>query len=293
LLIFEGKFGMSNPFTAITAPTQYVEFDDRKLAYRSFGDGRPIVLCVRFRGTMDSWDPAFLDALVSGGFQVIIFDYSGLGSSTGKRTYDPRALAEDAIGLIEALRLEKTVIVGWSIGGAAAQIVLAAVPARISHLVLLATTPPGPLVKTGEVLFYQLAKREINDFETLVTLLFEPKSTSSRKAAELSVKRMAGRRTDRSPAVPVEWAGQQIGDGPSNPAFSAPEVLDALKSTAVPVLHIGGDHDIVFPVENWYALSSEFQTLCILTLPQAGHGPHLQYPQLCAAHIAAFVQHSA
>ena len=65
----------------------------RPLAYRRIGRGKPIVLCNRFRGTLDSWDPAFIDGLADGGFDVIWFDYSGLGLSTGDRTYDP-ALAD-------------------------------------------------------------------------------------------------------------------------------------------------------------------------------------------------------
>jgi len=39
-----------------------VDAQGRRLAYRSVGEGKPIVLCLRFRGDMDSWDPAFIDA---------------------------------------------------------------------------------------------------------------------------------------------------------------------------------------------------------------------------------------
>ena len=120
---------------------------------------------------MDTWDPLFLDSLVEQGFQVTIFDYSGLGQSTGERTYHPASLAKDAIDLIVALELGKAVIGGWSVGGMAAQIVLAKAPQLVTHAVLIATTPPGQLVKAGEPLFYTMAKRE-NDFEDFVTLFF-------------------------------------------------------------------------------------------------------------------------
>ena len=46
--------------TALTAPNQIVEVDGRDLAYRTFGTGPNLVLCVRLRGTMDMWDPLFL-----------------------------------------------------------------------------------------------------------------------------------------------------------------------------------------------------------------------------------------
>ncbi|WP_232429253.1 alpha/beta fold hydrolase [Burkholderia ubonensis] len=270
------------------AATRFVEVAGRRLAYRTFGSGIPLVLCVRFRGTMDSWDPLFLDSLVEQGFQVTTFDYSGLGQSSGVPTYSPPSLAKDAIDLIAALRLGKVVIGGWSIGGMAAQIVLANAPQLVSHAVLIATTPPGPLVKPADPLFYEMARRE-NDFDDFVSLFFEPTSPASRAAAEASAQRLAQPRPDASPPVPYEWAGKQLGDGPRNPAFPADAVLDALKATSIPILHIGGDHDIIFPVENWYALNGELPTTHLVTFPRAGHGPQLEHPRSSARHIAAFV----
>lgn len=279
---------MENDKPSLGARTQFVDVDGRRLAYRTFGSGTPLVLCVRFRGTMDTWDPLFLDSLVEQGFQVTIFDYSGLGQSTGERTYHPASLAKDAIDLIVELKLGNVVIGGWSVGGMAAQIVVATAPQLVTHAVLIATTPPGPLVKPGEQLFYTMAKRE-NDFDDFVTLFFEPTAPASRAAAEQAAARIAQRTLDPSPAVPIEWAGQQVGDGPRNPVFPVDAVLDALRTTSIPVLHVGGDHDIVFPVENWYALNSQLPTLHVVTLPRTGHGPQLEYPVACAKHIAAFV----
>src|SRR5215510_3111308 len=99
--------------TAMSAPSQFVESRGRRLAYRSIGAGRPIVLCTRFRGNMDLWDPLFLDSLADAGLKVVVFDYSGLGLSTGEPTYNPAALAGDAKDLSEALGFERVVIGGW------------------------------------------------------------------------------------------------------------------------------------------------------------------------------------
>ena len=67
---------------AASAPTRFVNTKRRTLAYRSVGGGPVIILCNRFRGTLDTWDPAFIDALART-FTVITFDYSGIGRSTG------------------------------------------------------------------------------------------------------------------------------------------------------------------------------------------------------------------
>lgn len=280
----------ATPTTAVNAPNQFVEANGRRLAYRAIGAGKPLLLCTRFRGNMDLWDPLFLDSLAAHGFQVITFDYSGLGLSTGTPTYNPIEMARDPRDLIKALDLSDVALGGWSLGGLVAQATLALHPGNITHLVLLGTNPPGPLVKPAEQLFFDTAGKAENDFEDIVTLFFEPTSEMSRRAAQRSVDRIALRREGLSVAVPIDFARNNLGKGPKNPAFPADAVLNALKISAVPILHIGGDHDIIFPVENWYALNRQLKSLHLITFPQAGHGPHHQHPELSADVIASFVR---
>ena len=77
--------------TALSAPNQLIETSGRTLAYRTFGTGPNLILCIRLRGTMDMWDPLFLDRLAEN-FTVTVFDYSGLGLSTGTALYDRRRI---------------------------------------------------------------------------------------------------------------------------------------------------------------------------------------------------------
>ena len=280
----------TNTTSAISAPTKFLHIGNRNLAYRSIGSGTPILLCTRFRGTLDLWDPAFLDALAKHSFRVITFDYTGLGQSTGEPTYNPIEMATDVRDLITGLELESVVVAGWSLGGMAAQAALMLFPQAITNLVLLGTTPPGPLIKPAEQLFYDLAGKDENDFEDIVALFFEPISAASREAAARSQTRILSRTSDISPPVPIDFARARIADGPSYNAFPAAPVLEMLKNTSVPVLHIGGDHDIIFPVENWYALNQELPTLTLVTFPRAGHGPHHQHPQICADIIASAIR---
>jgi pimeloyl-ACP methyl ester carboxylesterase len=276
--------------SAVTAPTRFVETEGRRLAYRTVGKGKPIVLCNRFRGVLDLWDPAFIDSLAAQGFQVVIFDYSGLGQSTGERSYNPAALAKDAKDLIDALGFKEVVIGGWSIGGIAAQIFLAMFGAQVSHMVLLATTPPGKLVKIAEQLFYDEAAKPGIGLENFTTIFFEPTDEGSRAASQRSFERIFARKADRSPDVPADWAIAQIGTTPRDTVVPSNDLLNLLKHTKVPILHIGADHDIIFPVENWYALNAQLPTLSLITYPRSGHGPHHQYPEAAAVHIAGFIK---
>jgi pimeloyl-ACP methyl ester carboxylesterase len=185
------------------------------------------------------------------------------------------------------------VIGGWSLGGLGAQVVVAMYPERLSHAVLIGTSPPGPNVKPAEQLFYDTAAIPENSFEDEVILFFEPRSKASREAARRSVDRIAQRTKDRSVPVPADWAAAHIGDKPRSPLFPADAVLEALKATTLPILHVGGDHDIICPVENWYALNQQLPTVQLLTYPRAGHGPHHEHPEATAQHIATFVRTTA
>jgi pimeloyl-ACP methyl ester carboxylesterase len=282
-----------DPFNnGITAPTQFIDVPGRRLAYRRIGEGKPILLCTRFRGNLDDWDPAFLDALCECGFQVLTFEYSGLGQSTGDRTYDPYALGKDAADLLEAMCLRDVVVCGWSIGGAAAQVVVARHPQRVSHVVLIGTSPPGVLAKRGEQRFHDKVSLPTNTFEDEIDLFFEPSSAGSRAAARRSADRIAARR-DRSVPVDAGWVASVISRTPRPEFFASEEVLEALAQTSLPMLHIGGDHDIVCPVENWYALNRRFPTLQLITYPQAGHAPQHQHPEATAEHIETFVRETS
>lgn len=281
---------------AVDTPTKYVSIHGRDLAYRSFGQGTPLVLCLRFRGVMDSWDPAFLDALAQH-FNVIIFDYSGLGLSGGVASYKRESMANDALELIDALGLDRVVIGGWSLGGVAAQIVTTRHPGRVSHTILIGSVPPGPQPHPAEEIFLPTALKPENSLEDEYILFFEPASERSRTAADASHKRIAERtQEDRSPPIPLDTLIRILQESQDPEAiFPDPDgsYAHAMADTPTPVLAICGDHDVVFPVENWYRLNRKWTSLNIVTLPQSGHGPQHQEPEFCAEVIASFVKNMA
>ena len=67
-------------------------------------------------------------------------------------------------------------------------------------------------------------------------------------------------------------------------------MLALVKSTATPILQTDGDHNVIFPVKNWYALKHQLPTHKLLTFPRDGHGPHHQHPEASAERIATFVR---
>lgn len=280
--------------TALSAPNQLIEVGGRTLAYRTFGTGPNLVLCLRLRGTMDNWDPLFLDRLAEN-FTVTVFDYSGLGYSTGTPSYAKADMARDVNDLVETLQLGKVIIGGWSLGGFAAQVFAATYPEKVSHVLAIATMPPGLMVKPSEPLFFEIATKETYTADDEYILFFEPASAKSRALGDASIARIAARSDVMDFPTPAETmnAAMWASNDPSTPFPDPGGAYSAFyRTTDIPVLALCGDHDLVFPVENWYALNDQWPTLFVVTYPECGHGPQHQYPQMAAEMIASFVQNT-
>lgn len=275
---------------AIMARTQYIESKNRKMAYRSIGEGKPMILCNRFRGNLDSWDPAFLDALAKK-YKVIIFDWTGFGSSTGLPPTTMLEFATDVKDLMEALHLKKVTIVGWSFGGMVTQTVITQFPDLISHAILICTNPPGKNAYPMEEIFYETAWKPYNDLEDEIVLFFEPASQMSREAAKRSHKRMAKRTVDVDVRI-EENLWNNYSKGVKEYIEDPYQAREKLSTTHIPILVITADHEICFPPQNWYALTRYLPTAQIMVFPQAGHGVHHQYPKLTAKYIANFIKHT-
>ena len=126
--------------THVTAPTQYIEVDGDRFAYRRWGkpSGVPIFLVQHFRGGMDHWDPLLTDGLAEGR-EVILFNGRGIASSSGTPRNRIEDMADDIAAVIRALGLEQVDLLGFSIGGYQVQEVALRHPQLVRKLLLLGT----------------------------------------------------------------------------------------------------------------------------------------------------------
>jgi pimeloyl-ACP methyl ester carboxylesterase len=272
---------------AIQSKTQFVEVEGRKLAYRSIGKGSPIIFVNRFRGTLDTWDPLFLDKMAEN-FNVITFDYTGIGSSTGTLPTDVTIVAKDVKDLAEALKLKKIIVLGWSYGGLVAQAATLLFPDLVTHSILVGTNPPGKNEIALEQAFLDVALKPVNTSDDEVILFFEPESQASIAAAKASHDRIA-QRIDVSKIPSTMEVFNLYFKGGAGFREDKSNFREQLKNTKTPILIICGDHDISFAVENWYPFTRKLQNAQLITFFQSGHGPQHQYPELTAKYIADFV----
>ena len=120
-----------------------VHVGDIDVAYKMFGRGEPLILFNGASDSMDAWDPSFLTGLASN-HTVIVFDQRGIANSTvGSKPYTYPQLANDTAGLLDALKISKADVMGYSLGGHIAQAFTISHPEKINRLILVATTCGG------------------------------------------------------------------------------------------------------------------------------------------------------
>ena len=262
---------------AIDAPTRYVQIGPDKVAYRSFGSGRPLVLANRFRGTLDTWDPAFLDALARR-HTLYLFDLPGIGYSTGTQPDTMEAGVALIDGLADAWNLDGFDLLGWSWGGLMAQAYAVDRPGRARKLILLATNPAGRNEIPLQPAFLERALKPVNDLADEEVLFFEPASAFSRERARASRERIRQRPgvDEHIPSEQAQFDGYFRAAG----GFHADEAgrRAKLAGLQLPVLVIAGDHDTSTAGQNWFPLVGAMSTARFVFYGQTGHAPHHQYP---------------
>ena len=129
------------PASIVGAPVRVARTARGPVAYRTLGSGPPLLLIMGYAGTMETWDPLFVDTLARH-YRVVIFDNAGSGPTKALQaplTID--AMAAQTSALIDALRLGRTDVLGWSMGGMIAQALAVTHPGQVRRLVLCATFP--------------------------------------------------------------------------------------------------------------------------------------------------------
>jgi pimeloyl-ACP methyl ester carboxylesterase len=117
-----------------------------ELCVQTFGDAADpaILLIMGAAASMDHWPEGFCRRLADGGRYVIRYDHRDTGRSTsyepGKPTYTFSDLVSDAAGVLDALGIERAHMAGMSMGGAIAQTLAIAYPARLASLTLMSTS---------------------------------------------------------------------------------------------------------------------------------------------------------
>jgi pimeloyl-ACP methyl ester carboxylesterase len=282
------------------------------IEYESFGrEGDPLVLLIMgFAAQLIFWPERLCEGLAAKGFRVVRFDNRDIGKSTHltdrappdlaklwekvssggepEVPYSLSDMADDAVGLLDALGAERAHIVGASMGGMIAQLVAINRPDRTKSLTSIMSTtgrrdlPPG-------------------DRDTLALLTKPPKSLRREdliengilvrhalagpgfRESEADIHAFLERVVDRAPYDPHGSARQLAA------IVAAPPRNELLKSVRCPALVLHGDSDPLLRVAAAEDTAASIPGAELVVVPGMGHGVPESLAPVLLKHIGDFV----
>jgi pimeloyl-ACP methyl ester carboxylesterase len=277
----------SSNYTHETAPTEFVEVQGIRYAYRRFGkQGQSRLLLLGYLSSnMDAWDPNVTNGLAENN-EIILFDNAGVGASGGTCRSTVAEMAKVCAAFCGALGLTNLDIVGHSLGGMIAQQLAQDYPELVRGLILLGTGPRG-----GEGMSFTNIRPEEQKADPIAFLLaaFFAPTESSQSAGRAHVARLALRTQDRDLPVSAGATQTQIealkewGAVPSTGRYAM------LGNIPQPTLIIHGNKDIVVGPINALILAEQLPNAQMIVYPDSSHGAQDQHADRFLKHAGLFL----
>jgi pimeloyl-ACP methyl ester carboxylesterase len=282
------------------------------IEYESFGrDGDPLILLIMgLAAQLIFWPRSLCQALAAKGFRVVRFDNRDIGKSThlsnmtapeprallaelaaGKQPHVPYTLddmANDALGLMDALGVDRAHVVGGSMGGMIAQLIAINHPSRTKSLTSIMSTtgrqdlPPGD---PGALAVLARGPRSLSRDDLIENgiLVRHALAGPGFPETEMEIRALVERVVDRAPYDPAgvtrQWAA----------VIAAPPRNALLKAVRCPALVIHGDRDPLFPVAAAKDTAQSIAGAELVVVPGMGHGVPESLAPVCLKHIGDFV----
>jgi pimeloyl-ACP methyl ester carboxylesterase len=258
-------------------------------AYRDTGgeDGLPLVLLQHFRGNLDNWDPALIDALAPAR-RVVTFDNAGVGGSTGTTPDTIEQMARDAIAFLAAMEFSQVDLLGFSIGSFVAQQIALVRPAIVRRLVLASSAPQGAAGMHGWAPEVIGAVGTPNTRPEAYLDVFFTQSAASRQAGQQALRRMYARTEDRDEAT--TWATREAQyDAVCTWGIPDHALLQRVSALDMPVFVANGDGDPMILPHYSYLLAGLIRQAQLKIYPDSAHGFLFQHHAEFAADVGAFL----
>lgn len=277
------------------------------IAYqRTGGRHAPVVLLIMgVASQMIHWPEVFCRELVERGLQVIRFDNRDAGHSThlsdspvpnlpaalagdlSSAAYTLSDMAADAVGLLDALGIERAHVVGASMGGQIAQVMATESPGRVLSLTSMMSTTGGRTVgqtspEAMRELFPGVPVATREDYVQMYLLVMQVVGSPAYPSDETEVAEVAGRAFDRSYdlAAMTRQAVATVASG---------DRTEQLRQLSVPALVIHGVADRMCEVSGGRATAAAIASAELVLIDGMGHNLPPGLRSRLAGHIADFV----
>ena len=231
-----------------------------KLWYGEFGHGAPVILVHGGLANANYW--GLLVRALAPQYRVIVMDSRGHGrSSRDARPYGYDLMADDVVGLMDYLKIDKAALIGWSDGAIIGLDIALRHPARLSKLFAFAANSDPSAVKDVEhdPVFSAFIARARKEYETL---------SPTPKEYDAFLKQI-----------------EKMWD--SEPHWTA-QTLHAIKT---PTWIVDADHDEAIKRENTEFMAAHIPGAGLLLQPGVSHFSFLQDPQQFTADVEHFLAH--
>jgi pimeloyl-ACP methyl ester carboxylesterase len=149
----------------------YIENEGARIWYATYGSGKPVILLHGGLGNSSNWGYQ-VPALVENGYRTIVIDSRGHGRSTrDEKPYSYELMASDVLSVMNALRVEKATLIGWSDGACTALILGDKNPERVAGVFFFACNMDSSGTKEFEFtpIIERCLNRHMKDYAQLST----------------------------------------------------------------------------------------------------------------------------
>ena len=252
----------------VDLPGVHLWYDD------SGGNGVPVVFMHAASGTCESWVYQ-LPAFTAAGYRNITYDRRGWGrSQPGQTGEQPGTVSADLHGLVEHLGLDRFHVVATAAGGIGGLDYAVSYPARVRSLVV-ADSIGG--VQDPEYLEVQTRLRP-PEIQALPVELREVGPSYRGLNPEGTRRWLEIERTSRPSGT----------HGPGQPPRQ-PMTFSRLETIQVPTLVLVGEADLLSPPALMRMLAAHIPNCQYVTLPEAGHAAHWEYPEIWNRPVLEFI----
>ncbi len=265
------------PFTTV---------NDISIYFETVGEGTPLLMVMGLGGSLRSWSEAQIERLTTR-HRVILFDNRGAGlSDKPPAPYTMPQFAADAVGLLDALEIDRAHVYGVSMGGMIAQHIALDYPARVRKLVLGCTVAGGEhVVRTPpealKILTAETTGDRAADIRRGWQIMYPPEFiAANREMLEARLQREL-----ELPEQPRFAYEAQLGA-----IIATHDTFDRLPALKMPVLLQTGEKDALVPPGNTDIIAGQIPHARVIRYPDAGHGYFIQLPEQSADDILAFLE---
>ncbi|SFQ52167.1 alpha/beta fold hydrolase [Amycolatopsis rubida] len=275
-----------------------------ELEYDTFGDpaAPPIVLVMGLGAQMITWEEGFCELLASRGFHVVRFDnrdaglstwfdelgapdLAGIVAGTAPAPYLLSDLADDIVGLFDALGFAKAHVVGASMGGMVAQQLAIDHPDRLLSLTsIMSTTGDQSVGQVSPAALATLTKPAPETREEQIeqsVANYRVTGSPGYPATEEYLRRRATRSYDRArhPVGMQRQAAAVVASG---------DRTERLHDVRVPAVVLHGDSDVMIDVSGGKATAAAIPDAELVIVAGMGHDlPEPLWPEIVAAIVRA------